>query len=50
MPLRDLCLHTCCGLMPAGRRSSQIILASASPIFPRRQARSGRECPKRRKR
>uniref|UniRef100_U3FIU7 FACT complex subunit SSRP1 n=1 Tax=Callithrix jacchus TaxID=9483 RepID=U3FIU7_CALJA len=50
MPPRGPCLPTCCGSMPAERRSSQTILASVSRIFPRRLARSGRECPKRRKR
>uniref|UniRef100_A0A8C8Z5P1 FACT complex subunit SSRP1 n=1 Tax=Prolemur simus TaxID=1328070 RepID=A0A8C8Z5P1_PROSS len=50
MPPRGPCLPTCCGSMPVERRSSQTTLASVSQIFPRRQARSGRECPKRRKR
>uniref|UniRef100_A0A2K5F5S6 FACT complex subunit SSRP1 n=1 Tax=Aotus nancymaae TaxID=37293 RepID=A0A2K5F5S6_AOTNA len=50
MPPRGPCLPICCGSMPAERRSSQTILASVSRIFPRRPARSGRECPKRRKR
>ena len=50
MPPRGPCLPTCCGSMPAERRSSQTIWASVSQISPWRQARSRRECPRRRKR